>query len=539
MPQRPPRSRTPRPSRRALSWGGAALCATALLLLAPPVATAQGGGAGLGAWPFGVDDKAGRGASFGRLDLFNLGLIGAKAWDAAKPLPQRERSGGRRRIESAPNDGSDRGPERLKIVCVFPRGPGDRAGLRAGDVVVGVGQRSFEKGCFGPLADALLAAEAATSKGTVLLRVERQTPKGPEKLALKVKIPGGGKVAKKPFVGKGRDRIVKAALDWLADRQTGPGGFPQTLGGTEGAVVQTSVAGLAWIAGGSNLAKGRYSKNLQEAAKFVLRGLEAEDPFAGRRPGGANWDQSTWAYAYTAVFLGELHAAKKSPKLRRDLQRLVDVLVQRQEASGGYAHGPGGKNALGYLELNIMAGFVLSGLGLAQKAGCEVDEKMVARYAAYLEQSSSGDGGVGYADSPGQKGMGNIGRTAGAWLGLRALGRGRDPFVAKMGRWTRSHVADVMDGHASLMQHITWAGVAAGALGSDAQKAYWKVMLRDLTLARAPDGSLQPRPWHESLSMGSNSDVSLGGVWTTASWALVLAAPPEGQSGGLRGLCGK
>ena len=34
-------------------------------------------------------------------------------------------------------------------------------------------------------------------------------------------------------------------------------------------------------------------------------------------------------------------------------------------------------------------------------------------------------------------------------------------------------------------------------------------------------------------------DVSLGEVWTTASWALVLAAPTDGQRGGLRGLCGK
>ena len=28
-------------------------------------------------------------------NVFNLGLIGAKAWDASKPLPQRERGGGR------------------------------------------------------------------------------------------------------------------------------------------------------------------------------------------------------------------------------------------------------------------------------------------------------------------------------------------------------------------------------------------------------------------------------------------------------------
>jgi hypothetical protein len=53
-------------------------------------------------------------------------------------------------------------------------------------------------------------------------------------------------------------------------------------------------------------------------------------------------------------------------------------------------------------------------------------------------------------------------------------------------------------------------------------------------LARASDVSFQPRPWHESLQLGSNSDVSFGDIWTTAAWAIVLAA--DGQSDGLPGL---
>jgi hypothetical protein len=69
--------------------------------------------------------------------------------------------------------------------------------------------------------------------------------------------------------------------------------------------------------------------------------------------------------------------------------------------------------------------------------------------------------------------------------------------------------------------------VAAHAHGKRAQKAYWEAAERDMVLARAPDGSLQPRPWHESLQMASNSDVTFGEVWTTAAWAVVLACAPE------------
>ena len=113
-----------------------------------------------------------------------------------------------------------------------------------------------------------------------------------------------------------------------------------------------------------------------------------------------------------------------------------------------------------------------------------------------------------------------------------------------MEKYLKRNIADVMHGHASLMQHITLAGVAAKALGKKSTKDYWKVMERDLTLARCPDGSIQMRPWHESLRMESNSDVSMGEIWSTASWVLVLAADgfkdrTEGLVGGLPGWCGR
>ena len=65
-------------------------------------------------------------------------------------------------------------------------------------------------------------------------------------------------------------------------------------------------------------------------------------------------------------------------------------------------------------------------------------------------------------------------------------------------------------------------------------------MRRDLILARAPDGSFQPRPWHESLLMQTNTDVIMGEVWTTACWTIVLAADGKGdKKGGLPGWLGR
>ncbi len=487
-------------------------------------------------WPYGLPKDAGP-MQWRKPDLFNMGVLGAKAWDADRKEPDlSQQSGGRRRFNGSRPSGEDGGPKRLVIKALFPNGPAHRAGLELGDVVVGVGQTRFDTGYREPLALALVDAESRPRDNKLVLIVER---KG-EKLDLVVTVPRGGPEAADPTEGKMRDKLLAAACKWLAEHQESSGGFPETTSGRNGAVVWTCLAGLAWIAGGSKLKGGKHAQNLRQAYEFVTRQLYSKDPMAGLRPGGDNWNQTTWAFGHAGIFLGELHAAQKSRKVKAELQKIVDELARRQEVSGGYAHGPGGPNALGYVELNIMAGFVLSSFGLAQQAGCTVDKKVADKLIAYLEKSADSGGGVGYAASEGQAGMGNIGRTAGAWLGAVGLGLRERDFVQKMGSFTKENIANVLGGHATLMQHVLLAGVAAKALGQEATDAYWKVLRRDLILARAPDGSFQPRPWHESLASGLNTDVGCGQPWTTACWAIVLGADGnKGKKGGLPGWLGR
>ncbi|PIE23100.1 MAG: hypothetical protein CSA62_08645 [Planctomycetota bacterium] len=513
---------------RALVWVLLPLLGGATLLAQDTVS--KGGQHG---WPFGVSRGEGPMASLDKRDLYNLGVLGAKAWDANRPEPEPRRTGGQRRFRAAPRPEKDVGPERLLIRALYPDGPAMRAGLKLGDVLVGLGRRRFKGGCFAPLSKALLRAESRKGKQKIDLMVER----GKELLTLTAEIPFVDKSYSKPEQGKARERILKDALKWLAQQQAENGGFRPTLGGNNGAVVMTSLAGLAWLSGGSSLDRGPQAKNLQAALDFVTSALGAKSPLDGRRPGGANWDQSTWAYAHAGIFLGELQHVSPREETKQELGRIAKELAARQEVSGGYAHGPGGPNALGYLELNIMAGFVLSSIGLAKQAGCEVEMDCVDKLLKYCEKSSAG-GGVGYSTKNGQQGRGNIGRSAGAWLGAVACGKGRNRFVRAMGSYVKSHVADALGGHATLMQHILLAGLAAKASGKSSSKRFWKAMLPSFILARAPDGSLHPRPWHESLNMQSNTDVSLGPIWTTACWAIVLGAG-EGieDAGGLPAWC--
>ncbi|MEM8882480.1 MAG: DUF6288 domain-containing protein [Planctomycetota bacterium] len=447
-----------------------------------------------------------------------------KAAASSAPLPSNEppRQGGRRSGGRAPA-GADDGPTQLRIDLLYPEGPAAKAGLVVGDWIVGVGSRKFKEGSLAPLAKALVRAES--SKGVVTLLVQRGGKGKAEKVD--VTIPVGGAAAKKPLAGPGRAALWKQSLTWLAQRQQEDGGFVETLSGKNGAVIQAAMAGLAWLGGGSDLKNGAHKDNVRRAADFVIANVSQLGAMGGGRPGGANWNQANWGYAHAAMFLGELHARTPDEGVRASLHFCAKRLVETQETSGGWAHGPGGKNALNYLELNIVTGLALCGLGAAQQSGFEVPESTIEKAEAYLIASGGGDGGIGYSTSPGQKGSGNIGRTAAAWIGYLALGKRKSAWAKKMAGYVKRNADEVMGGHASLMQHILLAGVAAQAHGKGTAKTYWKTMERDLVLARAPDGSFQPRPWHESLSMGSNSDVTFGEVWTTAAWTMVLVATPS------------
>lgn len=503
----------------------AALVVAALVVgLAPKRAVGQSAAPAASDWPWGA--RGSSSAGMGRLDLYNLGLLGAKARDPERAPA--EQSTGKRQVSVQDDPSADRGPDRLLVEVLFPDGPAQRAGLERGDVITGVSGKPFKDGSLAPLAKAILDAESGASKG-VVLTVERAETKGATQVL--VAVPVLGKEASAPLTGKARKTALDAALALLAERQRADGGFAETLSGKNGAVVQASMAGLAWLAAGSDLTQGPYAENVKKAAAFV----RANAMTASAAPtGGANWDQSNWGVAHGAIFLGELQARSPDAEVLASLTAFAADLAKRQETSGGWAHGPGGPNALGYVELNIVSGLSLMGMGLAREAGWEVPADTLAKARAYIEGSSSGDGGIGYSTRDGQQGQGNIGRTAAAWMGYTTLDLRRDAWTKRMTSYIQQHADDAFGGHASLMQQILLAGLAAQALDSKAAKSFWSASQTDLVLARSPDGSFQPRPWHESLQMGSNSDVSFGDIWTTAAWSIVLAA--NGEADGLPGL---
>lgn len=431
----------------------------------------------------------------GGADAFNLGLIGA--------------------------DGNPKGKDKIEVIEVTKDGPSEKGGLLKGDVIVGIEGKGFSESKH-PVFQLVEALEVVTAKKSAVctLSVER----GGKPVQIKLTLPSLGPHSKGcPKSCKRCDAMAKQSLDWLVKQQEPDGGFPTRMAATTGKVVVTSVCGMAF------LANGNYKEAAGKCVDFVMKNAiekaaTGDDPFKGMG-GKGNWNQSNWALGYGGVFLGMVYQSAKDAKVKSALADIAAQIVKNQEASGGWAHGPGGPNALDYLELEIMSNWCLGALGLAQQAGVEVRADAIEKAMKYVELCAAGDGGVGYADRPGQKGMGEPGRTSGAIFAWMCLKQNKGGFYGKMTQYWERNMAEITDGHVSPVMHYSTSGLAGHALGGGAWDKFMDRFRIEFLACRRIDGSFAARPTEESQMMRSNSDREVGDCWITGNYLLILGLP--------------
>lgn len=433
-------------------------------------------------------------------DAFNLGVLGAEG------LPD--------------------GKEGIRVTNVLENGPAKASGLEIGDVIVGVGTISFGKSKLHVVYQLVGALEQASSQKSAKASLIVQ--RGGKKETLALALPYlGAHSANCPAACPRCIRQANESLEWLAKAQNADGSFDTKYSATNGQVVVSCLAGLAFLASGSTQKNGPYAKNIAKAAEFVMKNCGKELDFGGIGRGnmGGNWNQTNWGYAYSCVFLSEVYRHDPSKELKERLEEMMQTIARNQEASGGWAHGPGGPNALGYLELQIVGNWCLTALGALKRLGFKVPQATVDKGVAYAISTSSGDGGIGYSDRPGQKGVGDPGRTAGCIWAFSLLGITKHPFYPKMVAYFKREMGNIPNGHVSPVMHFTASAFASMHLGPACWKEFMELFRLEILAARCPDGTFSARPTEESQLMHSNHDREMGPVWTTASYALILQLP--------------
>lgn len=356
--------------------------------------------------------------------------------------------------------------------------------------------------------------EASETTGKLVLKVQQ----GGTTKEYTIKIPKYGKHSETcPKKCKRCNMMVQLSLKWLAENQNG-GVWETSLGGQNGNVVVTSVCGLALLASGS-YPSGPYAKEIKMALKYVLRyaGKEDEKPTSG-----ANWRQVNWTLGYAPLFLAECYARTPTAEIRNKLLELSQLISKNQETSGGWAHGPGGPNALGYVELEIMSNWCLASLGMIQAVKVPVQTETIQTGLDYIVQCSSEEGGVGYSTREGQKGFGDPGRTAGAIFAFAMLQQKKHSFYPKMSDYLLKNIKEVPNGHVSPVMHFMATALACHQLEDSFQKEFWTQFQLEFLSARRFDGSFASRPTEESTKMRSNTDLDLGANWITGNYLIVL-----------------
>lgn len=417
----------------------------------------------------------------------------------------------------------------ILVKKVYEGGPAQKGGLQVGDQIVKAGKQSLQPesganplGPVGQLVREIERGEASRKKRILVLTVQRA---GSEKL-LKLPLSKLGKHSRScPKKCKKCTKIVKAGLAFMARTQSGDGSFPTSLGGKTGMVVVTSLGGLAFLSAGASPKPG---SPLAKATTYVLShaNVKGKSPFGGGGFGGGrggNWNQTNWELSYALMFLSEMARKTRRPDLKAKCKELVAKLNQNMEPSGGWAHGPGGPNALGYLELEIMSNYALLGMGAAKRLGIDLDEGKVGKALAWIVGTSNGDGGVGYSQRQGQKGHGDAGRTAGALVAFAALGQRRHPFFPKMASFYARNVKKLAAGHVSPAMHLLAGAMGSKVLGGKAWKQFIAHYRLHIMGARKPDGSFASTPTRESKSMRNNTDMTVGPRWTTATYVIILS----------------
>ena len=167
------------------------------------------------------------------------------------------------------------------------------------------------------------------------------------------------------------------------------------------------------------------------------------------------------------------------------------------------------------------------GLGAAKRLGYPLDKAKLAKAVQWIEDTTRGDGGIGYSPREGQKGFGEAGRTSGAIAAFSQLGLKATPIFEKMIAFYRGHAGTLTSGHVSPFMHMLSGAIASYELGPRDWASYVETYRPQLYAARKADGSFAPIPTHESQSLHSNTDGQVGPCWTTAAAVLILSLPDD------------
>lgn len=205
-------------------------------------------------------------------------------------------------------------------------------------------------------------------------------------------------------------RAIQQGLTYLSRVQNDDGSFGSGLYSRNVGVC--SLAGLAFMAQGSTPRRGSFGRSVERCLAFLLRCCQDS--------GFITYDGATshgpmYEHGFATLFLAEAYGMSELPGLRAKLAAAVRLIVEKQNAEGGWRYHPERNDAdISVTICQIMA------LRAARNAGLYVPNETIDRCIDYVKRSQNPDGGFMYMLSSG--GPSKFPRSAAGVVALYSAG---------------------------------------------------------------------------------------------------------------------
>ena len=233
-------------------------------------------------------------------------------------------------------------------------------------------------------------------------------------------IPDGGQA--KDMIDANTQKAIDIGLAYLAGNQGPDGSFG--TGQQRGNVAITSIAGLAFMAGGHQPGRGKYGRVVTQAIKYIISQESRNTPgFLTNQQ--AAFHGPMYGHGFATLFLAEAHGMVNQKELRDELKgalsRAVKLIIKTQNSEGGWRYQP----VRGDADLSVTICQIMA-LRAARNAGLDVPKEVAEKCTKYVKEcqdlrgENGGSGGFRYQRHAGPPGFA---RTAAGIVALYSAGK--------------------------------------------------------------------------------------------------------------------
>jgi hypothetical protein len=317
---------------------------------------------------------------------------------------------------------------------------------------------------------------------------------------------------------------VDEGLDYLAKQQAQapqPGAFG--TGDWSGNVAITSLAALAFLAGGHHPQRSKYGTVVEKATAYVVSQSQPEGLLYNARsqPKGGLW---MYSHGFGTLFLAEVYGTPLNAELSRQvlkvLKRAVDLILRTQNQQGGWRYEA---EVVRQADLSVTVAQIMA-LRAARNLGLPVPDAAFQRCQQFLLRCQELPGG-GFHYQP-DDALPSFPMTAAGLAGLHCCGFYQGQAVEKAREYLQGYRPDQAAGNIHPEYFLYGHYYAALALYQAPARWWlpWYQAVRDVLCRKDMGSATGPTP-HRRQPGGFWHDPQHGPHFATALALLILQLP--------------